>query len=455
MGIGLPYLSLVRIWPPGSQPIQRLSRTVRRMQQSAQAARPEAVLDLIGPGTAIVVPLANGEPVAILDALEANADRLDGVVVHQMHALHDRPYLHGVHHGRLDHVSYFLSPVTRPCNQAGTIEFVPCDFSDVPRLLRGSGRPLVVVAAVSPPDRHGYVTLGTNSDYTAALIGHVPFFVEVNAKMPRTFGRNQLHISQLAGWCVSDRDLVCIEPAAADAVQARIGALVAERVPQRACIQAGIGAIPNAVLALLHDHRDLGIHTEMFSDGFVDLIEAGAVTGGAKRHRRGKVVTTFCLGSQRTYDFVHENPILELLPVDLVNDPRFIGDEVGFVSINATTEVDLLGQCASETVGGRAWSGSGGQADFARGAMFSPGGKGFIVATSTAKNGAVSRIVAQLSPGSVVTTGRNIVDHVVTEHGVAELRGRSVAERARALIAIAEPSYRDQLGAQARTLGYL
>ena len=412
------------------------------------------MLELIGPGSAVVVPLANGEPVSVLDALEAHADQLDGVTVHQMHALRDRPYLHGVHRGRLDHVSYFLSKLTRPAAAAGTIELVPCDFSDVPRLLRELGRPLLVAAAVSAPDRHGYVTLGTNSDYAASFIGQVPFFVEINAKMPRTFGRNQLHLSQLAGWCEADYDLIEVPRREPDPVQQRIGQLVAERVVDRACIQAGIGAIPDAVLALLRGHRDLGVHTEMLSDGMMDLIEAGAVTGVAKRHRRGKVVTTFCLGSRRLYDFVHENPIVEFLPVDLVNDPRFIGDENGFVSINATTEVDLLGQCASETVAGRAWSGSGGQADFARGAMFSPGGMGFVVLPSTAKQASVSRIVGALSPGSVVTTGRNVVDHVVTEHGVAELRGRSVAQRARALVAVADPRFRDGLEVQARALGY-
>ena len=412
-------------------------------------------MELIGPGSAVVVPLANGEPVSVLDALEAHADQLDGVTVHQMHALRDRPYLHGAHRGRLDHVSYFLSKLTRPAAAAGTIELVPCDFSDVPRLLRELGRPLLVAAAVSAPDRHGYVTLGTNSDYAASFIGQVPFFVEINAKMPRTFGRNQLHLSQLAGWCEADYDLIEVPRREPDPVQQRIGQLVAERVADRACIQAGIGAIPDAVLALLRGHRDLGVHTEMLSDGMMDLIEAGAVTGVAKRHRRGKVVTTFCLGSRRLYDFVRENPIVEFLPVDLVNDPRFIGDEVGFVSINATTEVDLLGQCASETVAGRAWSGSGGQADFARGAMFSPGGKGFVVLPSTAKQASVSRIVGALSPGSVVTTGRNVVDHVVTEHGVAELRGRSVAQRARALVAVADPRFRNGLEVQARALGYL
>jgi acyl-CoA hydrolase len=417
----------------------------------------DAVLDHIGPGTALIVPLANGEPRTLLDAVEAAADRLDGVTVHQMHALYDRPYLSGVHRGRLDHVSYFLSPITRPHFAAETVDLVPANFSEVPVLLRQLERPTLVLAAASPPDRHGYLSLGTNSDYVAAFLGRAPWFVEVNPNMPRTFGRNQIHLSQLAGWCEADYPLLEAVPKAPTELERRIGAFVAERIPNRACIQAGIGGIPNAVLELLADHHDLGVHTELLADGIVDLIEAGAVTGIYKRHRRGKVVTTFALGTRRVYDFLHENPIVELLPVDLVNDPRFIGDHDDFVSINATTEVDLFGQCASETIGGKPWSGSGGQADFARGAMYSSGGQGFIVLPSTANaNGeTVSRIVCRLTAGSVVTTSKNTVDHVVTEYGVAKLRGRSLRERTRALIGIAHPDFRDELTREADTLGFI
>ena len=315
----------------------------------------------------------------------------------------------------------------------------------------------MVLAAGSPPDRHGYISLGTNADYVAPFLGRVPWFVEVNSNMPRSFGRNQIHLSQVAGWCEADYPLLEAVPKAPTELERTIGAFVAERVPNRACIQAGIGGIPNAVLDLLADHHDLGVHTELLADGIVDLIEAGAVTGIHKRHRRGKVVTTFALGTKAVYDFLHENPIVELLPVDLVNDPRFIGEHDDFVSINATTEVDLFGQCASETIGGKPWSGSGGQADFARGAMYSRGGQGFIVLPSTATTaaGRVSRIRCQLTAGSVVTTSKNTVDHVVTEYGVAELRGRSLRDRTRSLIAIAHPDFRDELRHQADELGFI
>lgn len=414
---------------------------------------PSAVLDLIGPGTNLVVPLANGEPVAVLDAVEQEAERLSAVRVHQMHALHDRPYLDGRHGDRFRHVSYFLSAVTRPHFESGGIDFVPANFSEVPLLLRALPR-VVVLAAASPPDRHGYFSLGTNADYVASLIGRAPLFLEANRQMPRTFGRSQVHVSQVAGWCESDHPLVATTPAAPDAVDGRIGELIAERIRDGATIQTGIGAIPNAVLALLRDHRDLGVHTELLSDGLMALIERGVVTGVRKQLNRTKAVATFALGTDDLYASLHENVAVELWPVRYVNDARIIGQQDDFVSINASIQVDLLGQCASESIGSHLYSGSGGQADFARGAMYSKGGQGFIVLRSQT-HGGISRIVARLDPGAVVTTLKNTVDHVVTEHGVAELRGRTVAERCRALLRIAAPEHRDRLTAEARAIGYL
>ena len=414
---------------------------------------PEAVLNLIGPGADLVVPLANGEPVAVLDAVEAAADRLEGVRVHQMHVLHDRPYLDGRHGDRLRHVSYFLSALTRDRFRDGGVDLVPCHFSEVPLLLRRLPSP-IVLAACSTPDRHGYVSLGTNADYVAPFIGQLPFFVEANAAMPRTSGRNTLHLTQVAGWSEADRPLVEVEPAVPNEVDRRIAEQVAERVPDGACIQAGIGAIPNGVLSALHDHRDLGVHTELLSDGVIDLVERGIVTGVRKTRRPTKLVATFALGTRRLYDFLDGNPAVELLPVDWVNDPRVIAQERDFVSINATVEVDFLGQAASETIGGRYWSGSGGQADFARGAMFSPGGQGFLVLPSTAADGTVSRIVPRLPEGSVVTTLKNTTDKVVTEHGVAELRGRTVRQRTHAMIAVADPAFRPDLEREAKAMGW-
>jgi acyl-CoA hydrolase len=416
---------------------------------------PEAVLHLLERSGDVIVPLANGEPVAVLDAIEANDDRFDGLRIHQMHALYDRPSLHGAFGDRIRHRSYFLSHVTRPCYAAGTIDLVPSNFSEMRDLLQATTKDPLVVAGASPIDRHGYFSLGVSADYVASFIGRARFFLEANARMPRTFGRNQLHISQVSGWCDVDRPLLEVPPAVSDDLDDRIAAFVAERIPDGATIQIGIGATPNAIVAALGGHHNLGIHTELLSDGIVDLIESGAVNGVRKHLNRTKTVGTFALGTARLHRFLDDNPALELWPVSYVNDPRVIATEPGFVSINSTLTVDLLGQCASETIAGHYYSSSGGQADFARGAMYSPGGQGFVVLHSTTDKGHISRISPTLAAGDVVTTIKNTVDKVVTEWGVAELRGRSIRERATALIAIAHPEHRDHLRHHAHHLGYL
>ncbi len=417
----------------------------------------EAVLSHIRPHCDLIVPLANGEPTMLLDAIEAAAGRgeINGVRVHQMHALRDRPYLHGVYGDRLRHVSYFLSHITRPCYLAGTIDLVPNHFSEVfSHMQRRTNDPLVIAAA-APPDRHGYFSLGVSADYTSSFIGRARFFLEVNPQMPRTFGRNQIHVSQVVGWMANDHPLVEVPPPGMDDDDRTIAGFVADRIADGACLQTGIGAIPNAIMTALADHRDLGVHTELLSDGLVDLVERGVVNGIRKLHNRTKVVGTFALGTQRLYDFLHENTAIELWSARYVNDPRLLSRERNFVSINATLSVDFLGQCASETLGGRYYSSSGGQVDFARGAMYSEGGQGFIVLHSTAAHGTVSRIVPQFSAGEVVTNSKNTVDKVVTEYGVAELRSKTVRERTNALIAISHPDHRDRLLADAERLGYV
>jgi acyl-CoA hydrolase len=419
--------------------------------------QPSDVLEHVTPGTQIIVPLANGEPTAVLDALEAAAaagdDRIDDVRIHQMHAIHDRPYLRGEYGTRLKNISYFLSHVTRPQFAAGHVGLVPAHFSEVYALMRMRTDDPLVVAAASPPDRHGYFSLGVSADYTASFIGRGRMFLEVTDAMPRTFGRNQVHMSQVVGWCRSDRPLVEMAPVEPGPTDCKIAEFVAERIPDGATIQTGIGAIPNAIMASLTDHRDLGIHTELLSDGVIDLMESGVVNGVKKRLNRTKTVGTFALGTARLHEFLHENTAIELHAVRYVNDPRIIANETNFVSINATLTVDFLGQCASETIGGRYYSSSGGQNDFARGAMYSDGGQGFVVLHSTTSNGA-SRIVPQLAAGDVVTTPKNTVDKIVTEYGVAELRGKSIKERAETLIAIAHPDHRDELTAAAEAFNY-
>ncbi|TPW14713.1 MAG: putative 4-hydroxybutyrate CoA-transferase [Acidimicrobiaceae bacterium] len=429
--------------------------TIDAQLKATRVSAADAVIHHLRPGTEIIVPIANGEPVTLLDAIERCADALDGVTVHQMHALRDRPMMRGAFGDRLHHISYFLSHITRPHFHAGTVDLVPNHFSEVYDLIAHRATRPLVLAAAAPPDRHGNFSLGVSADYTTSFIGRAPFFLEVNRQMPRTSGRNQIHVSQVLGWVEADYPLITSDPASPSDVDRQIGRLVAERIPDGATIQAGIGAIPNAMLGNLTGHHNLGVHTELISDGLIDLIETGVVNGTAKTNNRLKVIGTFALGTQRLYDFVHDNPTIELWPARYVNDPRIISRDRNFVSINASLAVDFLGQCASETIGGRYYSSSGGQADFARGAAYSEGGQSFIVLQSTARDGTLSRIVPQLAPGDVVTTVKNTVDKVVTEHGVAELRGRTIRERAGALIAVADPRFRDELHRAARELRYL
>lgn len=412
----------------------------------------EAVLEHISPGMHIISPIQNAAPSALLRALDAGAERLESVTVHHMDPWESLPFMEGAHPGRLRHVDYFLGPGSRDNFHAGHCDLIPVDFAQVPATIREFSPPGLAVTMVSEIDDHGFFSMGTNADYVASFIGQVPFFVEVNANMPRTFGRNHIHISQVVGVTRNDAPMITIEPPAPGPIDEAIAELVAERVPDGACLQLGVGKLPNAFLSKLADHKDLGIHTEALSDGVMELVQAGVINGSRKTGRPFKHVTTFAVGSQRLMDWLHNNPSVAMLPVDIVNDPRVIGQEHNLYSVNATSEVDLYGQAASETIAGRYWSGAGGQADFARGCTFSPGGHGFIVTPSQTSKG-ISRISLSLTPGSPVTTHKNIIENVVTEHGIASLRGKSVADRAEALIAIAHPDHRERLRREARQAG--
>ena len=413
----------------------------------------EAVLDHVADGSDIIVGGANAEPRFVVDAIEAGASRFTEVRLHQMLPLRDRPSIDGAVPG-VRHVSWFLSPHDRDAFHRGSCDLVPNNFSDVPRLMRDR-RPSLVIAAAAPPDAHGFFSLGLHADYIAPFIGAVPFFLEVNPSVPQTFGENHVHISQIAGWCEHDSPLLELLPRPAGELDRRIAEHIAERIPDGATIQAGIGSVPNAVLALLSGHQDLGVHTELFSDGFVDLVEQGVVTGTRKTTHRNTIITTNALGTQRLYDFVSWNPGVEFWPVDHTNDPWVVAGEARFVAINGTLEVDFLGQCASESLGSEYWSSSGGQPDFARGAVMAEQGQSFICLHSATSDESISRIVPRLHPGAAVTTFKNIVDKVVTEHGVAELRGSTIRERTCKLIAIAHPAFRHELEGEARAMGYL
>jgi acyl-CoA hydrolase len=423
-------------------------------QLAASRCSADAVLPYLKTGSEVLVGLANGEPATVLDAIEAAADGLRDVRLHQMFPLRPRRYIDGAFPG-LRHVSWFLSPPDRDAFHRGACDLVPNSFSEVPKLLRRATQCALVLTAAAPPDRHGYFSLGVNADYCAAMIGHLPFFVEVNHAMPRTSGANQVHISQVVGWCEAEYPLIEIPPAPPRAVDGRIADLVAERISDGATLQVGVGSVPEQVLRRLSNHKHLGVHTELFGEGFIDLVEAGVITGTRKRTHPGKIITTGALGTRRLFEFVDENVGMEFWPVDYTNDPRQIALEDHFVALNASLEVDFLGQCASESLGSTYWSSSGGQPDFARGATFSAHGRSFIVLHSTTADESVSRIVAQLHPGAAVTTFKNVVDCVVTEYGVAELRGSSIRERTRRLIAVAHPKFREALTRTAHELGYL
>lgn len=415
----------------------------------------EQIISLIDKEADIIIPIANGEPIRLLDILEENASQLINVKIHQMLALHPRKYILGEMPGKLTHVSYFLGGATRKTYQQAKMELVPNNFHEVPRILAKVTKMSMIFSVTSPMDEHGYFSLGTQADYVAEFIGKVPFLLEVNRNMPRTFGHNQIHISQIVGYVEHDAPLaeeVIPEICEKDI---RIAEKVAADIQDGDTLQIGIGSVPNAVMSLLRNHKNLGIHTEMLPDGIVDLVESGAINGTKKFTNKGKIVATFAYGTKRLYDFIDNNSSIDFLPVSVVNDPREIAKEENIVSINATTEVDLFGQCASETVGGKYYSSSGGQIDFARGVRFSKNGRGYICLHATAKNDGISRIKLDLTPGSVVTTGKNDVDNVVTEYGIARLHGRSISERAKQLISIAHPNFRDELTEQAIERGII
>ena len=412
------------------------------------------LVDRLGPGTDVIVPIANGEPRAFLDEVDRRRHDLVGVKVHQMSPMRPRGF-HGADHGGVQYVSYFLSDHLRQPFAEGCIELVPNDFHAVPQILRDTCHQPFLVVATSPPDRHGYVSMGLSADYAAALLHEVPVVAEVNPAMPRVRGLHNFHLRDTVGWYEATTPMV-EKAAPTETYEDRaIAGHVAALIPDGATLQMGIGAVPGLVAEMLHHHTDLGIHTELLSDSIMGLVESGAVTGRRKTRERGRVATTFAMGSAELYEWIDDNPAVMLLPVDICNSPQVVAEFTNFCAINATMQVDLLGQCASESIGHHYVSSTGGQADFIRGADLAPGGRSFIVTHSTALGGSVSRIVTSLSPGAVVTAHKNLADRVVTEFGVAELKGRSLRQRAEALIEVAHPDFQEQLVAEAKEHGLL
>lgn len=358
--------------------------------------------------------------------------------------------------GKMTGYSWFSSSAARKAVNAGYADIIPAYYRDFPTRIRTEYDYDAVCVEVAPMDRHGYFSLALNGSYIDAMLDKTKrIFLEVNDRQPRGLCGSLIHISQVDAIVEYNHDLPVLPPVQLDDVSKTIGGLIADLIPDGACLQLGIGAIPDATGMALKSKHDLGIHTEMFTDSMVELIECGAVNNSKKQIHRGKTVTTFAFGSQRIYDYIDDNPAVEILPVEYVNDPDVICQNDNMISINAAVEVDLFGQVCAESVGTKHMSGSGGQIDYVRGACQSRGGKSFIAFTSTAKGGTISKIKPILTPGAVVTTSKNDVDYIVTEYGVAHLRGRSLGERARQLIAIAHPDFRDELTFEAKKRGIM
>lgn len=412
------------------------------------------IIGLIPDGADIIIPLGNGEPDALLSEIDTHLDSFSSLKFHQILELKDRKYMHKIY-PHIEYHSYFMNGYARKAFYDGTIELVPNHFHKVPQIIESRVRKPLMVCQTSPMDQDGYFSLGTGADYAAYFIGKVPIIIQVNEFMPRTFGANKVHISQILGYVQYNQPLFELPSVKVRDIDVTIAEYIAEHIENGSTLQVGIGGIPNAVISLLKNHRDLGIHTEMLTDGIAELYENGVITGLKKKTHPGKIVATFVLGSKKLYDFVHQNEVLEMLPVEYVNNPLNIAREDNIISINATTEVDFYGQCASETVAGRYYSSSGGQADFATGVQLAKNGKGFICMYSTAKNDEVSRIKPTLAPGSVVTTSKNDVDYVVTEYGIVQLKNKSLSERTKALIDIAHPKFREELRFDAKKMGLL
>ncbi|MBU1358529.1 MAG: 4-hydroxybutyrate CoA-transferase [Gammaproteobacteria bacterium] len=405
-------------------------------------------------GDMIIVPTGVGEPPTLLTALSEQRRDFKDVKVAQILAMRKYGYIDRDTAQHVRHVALFFGGATRAGGQEGWIDFIPNYFSEIPAQIdRGQIPADVVFSMASPMDAHGYFALSLGADYTMAAVARARAVVlEVNPNVPYANGHCHVHISQVAALVESSEPVMEVGLPKIGPVQEAIGKHVADLIDDGSTLQIGYGGIPDAVVMQLTHKHDLGIHTEMIGDGILTLIESGAVTNRRKNYLPGKMVATFALGSGKLYRFMDRNPALEMHPVNFTNDPALAGQNDNLIAINATLQIDLLGQCGSESLGHAAYSGTGGQSDFVRAANRSRGGKAFIVLPSTAKNDTISRIVLSLSPGTHMTTSKNDIDYVVTEYGVARLRGKSAKQRAQELIAIAHPDFRAELRSQAERI---
>ncbi|NHZ61714.1 acetyl-CoA hydrolase/transferase family protein [Massilia genomosp. 1] len=415
---------------------------------------PLDALRLVRDGDMIVVPTGVGEPPALLTALSSQRQQFSDVKVAQILAMRTFGYFDQdtAHHVR--HASLFFGGASRASGQGGWCDFIPNYFSELPGLFEQGLTPAdVVFAMASPMNEHGFFSLSLAVDYTMAAIAKARAIVlEVNPNVPFAHGQCHVHVSQVTALVESIDPILEVGLPKIGAVQEAIGKYVADMIDDGATLQIGYGGIPDAVVMQLTSKHDLGIHTEMIGDGILTLIEAGAVTNRKKTFMPGKMVATFALGSQKLYKFLHHNPMIEMHPSNFTNDPYLAAQNDNLMTINATLQIDLLGQCGSESIAHLPYSGTGGQVDFVRAGNRSRGGKSFIVLPSTARDNTISRIVSTLTPGTHATTSKNDINYVVTEYGVAQLRGKSAKQRAHALIAIAHPDFRASLRAEANRM---
>ncbi len=404
-------------------------------------------------GTNVFIHGACATPTPLIEALCARHD-LAGVSLYHLHTAGPAPFAASGRENEFRSVSLFTGAPLRQAVAEDRADFIPIFLSDIPGLFL-SGRVALDVAIlqVSPPDRHGMCSLGTSCDAARAASTTARVIIaEINEQMPRTHGNNVLPLDRIKAFIATDRPLAEHRAAPETPVEARIGELVAGLVEDGSTLQMGIGGIPDAVLARLHGKHDLGIHTEMFSDGVVDLVEAGVITNRLKAVAPGRIVTSFINGTRRLFDFVQDNPLVAFHPCDWTNDTSIIRRNPKVVAINSAIQIDLTGQVCADSLGHRIYSGIGGQMDFIRGAALSPGGRPIIALPSTAASGKVSRIAFELAAGAGVVTTRGHVHWVVTEYGAVNLHGRTLRERAADLISIAHPDFRAELTKASRTL---
>ncbi len=401
----------------------------------------------IKPGNRVAFGHAVAEPTAIADALVRAKDNYRDVEIVHMVCMGNAEYAKPGMEAHFRHNALFVGAATRDAVNGGRGDFTPCHFSDIPSLFTDGCLPADVACIhVSPPDENGICSLGVSVDYTKAAAKMAKVVIaEVNPCMPRTMGESFISTEDIDWFVPVNRPLIELVPPVLTDVEKAIGKHCASLVKDGATLQLGIGSLPDAVLAALTDKNDLGIHSEMISDGVMHLMTRGVINNSQKTLHKGCCVVTFLMGTQRLYEFVDGNPEVQMYPVDYVNNPAVIAQNDNMVSINACVQVDLMGQVASESIGLKQISATGGQTDFVRGANMSRGGRSIIAMPSTAAGGKISKIVPLLDTGAAVTTHRCDVDTIVTEYGIARLKGRTLRERAAALIRIAHPSFQGGL----------